>query len=255
MFRTVLAARLYEVYMGNENEIITFGKTDGKEIKCTCPNCKKKMNHSVMQSVHVDGMDPEDQTDWRNDFQIIQCLGCDAIHFRHLNYFSEYFDYDCNGTTEKLYPPIDEMHRNDRNYDMLPYNLENIYKETISSFNNSNHILCAIGIRAILEGICKDNEIKKGKVERIKAGVEVFQNSAQLDGKINGLNEKGIISNKQCKVLHELRFLGNDAVHDLSVPTKKEIGIALDIIEHMIDDIYDIPEKSKVLERKRETKK
>ena len=62
----------------------------------------------------------------------------------------------------------------------------------------------------------------------------------------------GIINKQEFEALHELRFLGNDAVHQLEVPTVSDINNALDIIEHLMEDIYEIPLKSQKLTNRRE---
>ena len=72
-----------------------------------------------------------------------------------------------------------------------------------------------------------------------------------LEGKIHGMLQSGIINNQEFNALHELRFLGNDAVHQLEIPTVSDIGNALDIIEHLIEDIYEIPLKSRKLNNRR----
>lgn len=111
--------------------------------------------------------------------------------------------------------------------------------------------MVAVGIRTILEGICKDKKIYKGLVPD-KDGKE--HNRKSLEGKIYGLLQNGLISETQSSALHELRFLGNNAVHDLEEPSREELQSALDIIEHMIDDLYELPLKSQKLKIKREGK-
>lgn len=73
-----------------------------------------------------------------------------------------------------------------------------------------------------------------------------------LDGKINGLQERGLITKSQQCALHELRFLGNKALHDLDIPSKNELEIAFEIIEHLLLEIYELPIKTSELKTKRE---
>ena len=83
-----------------------------------------------------------------------------------------------------------------------------------------------------------------------KKGVE--RNRISLEGKIYGLLQNNLINKAQFEALHELRFLGNNAVHQLDEPSKIDIQTALDIIEHMIYDLYEIPFKSTSLRERRE---
>lgn len=64
-----------------------------------------------------------------------------------------------------------------------------------------------------------------------------------LQGKINGLYEKGVLTKESAESLHEHRYLGNEAVHELSQPSKEELALAINIIEHILETIYEIPEK------------
>jgi hypothetical protein len=54
------------------------------------------------------------------------------------------------------------------------------------------------------------------------------------------------------QALHELRFLGNKAIHELEVPSRNDLETAFEIIEHILADIYDLPLKSDKLKTKRE---
>ena len=122
-----------------------------------------------------------------------------------------------------------------KDFNYLPSLFDHIYDEIINAYNNKCYILCSAGIRALVEGICKEKGIIDGN----------------LDQKINKLHEKGFINIQHKDILHKLQFLGNDSVHELKIPTKKEIITAIDIIEHIIESLYEILGKAKTLNRKR----
>jgi hypothetical protein len=48
-------------------------------------------------------------------------------------------------------------------------------------------------------------------------------------------------------VLHEHRYLGNEALHDLRQPSADELGLAIEIIEHTLEALYEIPDKAEQL--------
>ncbi|MEI6385350.1 MAG: DUF4145 domain-containing protein [Spirochaetota bacterium] len=226
----------------------------GNTIKCYCNKCRNDLNHTVIKSIKEEWKENvfEYGADGYTDYQIIKCTGCDSFTFRESKYHSEYRDIESDGTYELLYPESSANFRDEMNFDDLPYNLETIYRETIICFNKNLKTLCAAGIRSILEGICRDRKIRKGHIEyKEKNGIVKSKYSSNLDGKINGLVENEIITKGQAQALHELRFLGNKAVHELDSPSLKDLSIALEIIEHIIIDIYDLPLKSKKLERRR----
>ena len=49
---------------------------------------------------------------------------------------------------------------------------------------------------------------------------------------------QGLISSKDSERLHAIRFLGNDAAHDIKKPSDIQISVALKIINHLIQSVY-----------------
>lgn len=52
------------------------------------------------------------------------------------------------------------------------------------------------------------------------------------------MSSLGIISKSDADRLHAIRFLGNDAAHDIKKPEKDQISVALKIINHLIQSVY-----------------
>ena len=141
-------------------------------------------------------------------------------------------------------------------YYSLPDNINRLYKETIECYNNGIFTLCAAGIRALVEGICIDKKIKDGNVEENdKNGNIKIIRKRNLEGKINGLIEKGVLTKENAESLHEHRYMGNEAVHQLSLPSKKELSLAISIIENIFDSIYEIHDMIEELKEARKRNK
>lgn len=178
-----------------------------------------------------------------------------------MNWFSEYQEYygpdDFNDvTTLRVYQKRDKNTHPIKEYYNVPNIVRRLYRETIDCFNNQTLTLCAAGLRSIVEGICLDQGIKKGPVEITNDDRSTeTKRLSSLVGKISGLSEKGILTLKNSKILHEHRFLGNDAVHKLSQPTTEELILAIEIIEHILDTLYEIPEKADTLKTTRSNRK
>lgn len=106
-------------------------------------------------------------------------------------------------------------------FNALPKNLNYLYCEVVFTINHGQFILASAGLRALLEGICDDK----------KLGGEVLQ------VKIRNLKEVGIpedvIDN-----LHSLRFLGNDAVHDLSSADLDDLKQGVLVTEKILYFLY-----------------
>jgi len=142
--------------------------------------------------------------------------------------------------------PINSRFRN------VPTVLRRIHRETIDAFNGECFTLCATGLRGLVEGICADQSVTDGPVKVQAAGGETqIVRKSNLEGKISGLCEKGILTKASTETLHEHRFLGNDAVHELAQPSHTELMLAIEIIEHTLEQLYEIPEKAVTLKEER----
>ena len=239
--------------MGKVEESYEENKTKNKKFKVPCIKCNGKTSHKVIQSLDYSAqewVDKESTVDWVDNYQIIKCQGCESISFRHRSWFSEYDDYDCDGSTVWLYPKRSERTLPFKDFRNVPTKIRRIYGETIECFNNEYFTLCAAGLRAIVEGICAEQGIKNGLVEEEqKDGSKKIVRRKNLRGKISGLYEKRILTKNNSEILHEHRFLGNEAVHELSQPSIDELNLAIEIIEHTIDSLYEIPKKAIELQK------
>jgi hypothetical protein len=70
-----------------------------------------------------------------------------------------------------------------------------------------------------------------------------------LEGRISGLQEKGLLTQTSAQTLHEHRYLGNSAVHELARPSTDELKLAVEIVEHALEQLYELPEKAAELHR------
>ena len=177
------------------------------------------------------------ETDFTADYQIVRCSGCEGISFISSKYYSEYAEIDTPGTWTERFP--EPVSRKEKDFCSLPSTLTKIYGEVIKTYNHGCYILCAAGIRALLEGICKEKNITNGVLET----------------KINEMCNQGFITKHQETILHELRFLGNDVLHELQMPSKKDIDAALDILEHIVVSLYEISEKAETLKNRKKQKR
>ena len=63
---------------------------------------------------------------------------------------------------------------------------------------------------------------------------------------INRMKNKKIISKGDCDALHALRLLGNDAAHELFVPSEKELNDTMDTVDAVLAPIYVVPHRTKL---------
>lgn len=232
-------------------------KTVGEKADVFCSECNRATKHDVVSSYDLKGSEWDSQegwsVDWHGHYQVIQCRGCETLSFRHRSWFSEDFnpEFGEDGYTENLYPKRGGGTRSTKSYMNVPFGLRRIYREVIDTFNNDSATLCAAGLRAIVEGICADQGIVDGPVEKPKkGGGKQIVRATDLAGKISGLNEKGLLTTSSAQTLHEHRYMGNDAVHQLDRPSVEELRLAIEIVEHIFEQLYEIPEKAMELKAK-----
>jgi len=237
---------------------------EGDTVKVYCNQCKLDINQKIIANVdsknsyldsreiQYNGKVKEYYVHFEESYQIIQCLGCNAKSFRKMKWCSEWQDFEDPGIEEKQFPVSEKNYRLENKYIDLPLIIKDIYSQTIVAYNKRLLILSAAGIRAILEGVCKQQKINENKKKYIdKNGNEKMRNLKSLYEKIEMLFELKIISEQQKISLHELRYLGNKAIHELDNPNKEDLEMGIDIIENMLSNIYEIPVKAKLLAEKR----
>ncbi|PKM28449.1 MAG: hypothetical protein CVV08_19805 [Gammaproteobacteria bacterium HGW-Gammaproteobacteria-12] len=221
--------------MGNTEKTFLLESNVPGKYKFICRECSKETTHVIVAAYKESGSQDcggGNTYDWNEVSQIIQCQGCDAVSFRVESTNSEDYDYDYenNSTysieTIKFYPGRSAGLKAIDSY-LLPPNVQEIYKETILAIENEQNILAGIGIRALIETICKDLDAE-GK---------------DLYNKINSLREKAIVTKEGVETLHKLRVLGNDAAHEVKKHNHQQLSLAIQIIEHMLDGTYIIPHK------------
>jgi hypothetical protein len=217
-------------------EVLKINFTKGKEISIPCVACTTKTAHKVLGSADIRGDDDfhGGSISWEVDHQIIQCLGCKAISFRRASWTSEDFiqvgpdEYELD-VDESLYPSRLEGREGLGDETIhLPSNVRGIYRETLLALNSQAPILSGIGMRALLETVCKE---KKASGKNLLA-------------QIDNLVTKGVLTPVGASILHKIRALGNAAAHEVKPHAEKQLSLAMDIVEHLLKDVYILPKQA-----------
>ena len=214
-----------------------FNKTKDNDFEVPCNNCSNKTHHTVLQSVDVSGHEDFGHGAWfawNNSYQIIQCRGCNSISFRYFHTNSEeYYQVGPEeweqGFQEKLYPSRVEGRKKLKDTKLLPTKVRSIYEETHNALCEGLRVLVGIGLRAIIETVCKDKEAE----------------GSNLNKKIDSLVAKGMLAEDGAQILHKLRTLGNRAAHEVKPHSEEQLALAMDVAEHLLEGAYIFPEKAK----------
>lgn len=217
---------------------VTFevNREPAKEIRIACIKCAGKTIHSVLAEVSEAGSEEHHDWsfDWSKQYQIAQCRGCMSVSYRDRSTNSEEYDYDDDGNpysveTENVYPPRVEGARGlgDDVY-LLPREIRRIYEETRAAMAGQTPVLAGIGLRVLLETVCK---AKKAKGRGLLA-------------KVDALVEERVLTPDKAAILHKIRTLGNAAAHEATPHTNDQLKLALDIMENLLQDVYVLPERA-----------
>ncbi|MBL7892807.1 MAG: DUF4145 domain-containing protein [Bacteroidia bacterium] len=197
------------------------------ETKYFCRNCKGARNHSVLYEKKLKGSDEEYSFHWIDSYFVIECAGCETLSFLKVYGDSEMYYLDEEGEQQyehdvKIFPNHLEGCTELEYIHLLPPTIKAIYEETIIALKAKAFILTAGGLRAIIEAICNHLKIKKN----------------DLSNRIDLLHEKGFLTINESRRLHSIRFLGNDALHEIKAPKKEQIFTLLEIVNHLLENLF-----------------
>lgn len=223
----------------------------GKIEEIPCALCDGVRSHTVRGAYDSSWSIDEAGMAGGTEHDLLECNGCHAGTYRQDSWSTE----DLRDRSVTYWPPRPNSdQRRPKNYNSMPYGapLEAVYRQTITALNQDLRTLAGAGVRLLIEGLCKDRRIKKGvlldargKARLNRANKRIY--GKNLEGKINGMAERGLITKGQAKVLHQIRFLGNESAHELYVPPRDVLIIALEIVEHIFTQVYEQPEHGKSL--------
>jgi len=192
-----------------------------------CNTCRYETNHVLQAEHHTDY--PNENPDGslafveRLGYRFWLCAGCDTATLEEYYIFDTQNDEDTTGPMIAYYPERQQLYIEGKTFKKLPKRLTGIYREILRAYNNTLSVLCAMGIRALLEGICADKGINGGNLK------------SKIDNMINIPLPHNIVEN-----LHTLRFIGNNAVHELEAPSADELKLAINICEDLLNYVYEL---------------
>ena len=192
-------------------------------IRVYCGSCQRDTNHVILCRKDF-GSQPDDEYWWSQSHYFCECAGCDNICYAiSTTTEDDYFGGDeSKDSAWKTYPSREgERQPIERTY-TLPNKVRVLYEEVVEATNAELSILAAVGLRSLIEAICKDRGVTGGNLSEL----------------IDGLSVNGILSTSQAEILHSHRFLGNVAAHEVQRARREEILAALEIAENMLKTIY-----------------
>jgi hypothetical protein len=166
----------------------------------------------------------DDTVAWWENYQVIECQGCNTISFRSVFGDDDFTPDDGPNERLEIYP---DPHGREQLEDiaLVPISLSAIYSETLHALDAGLPILAAIGIRAIVETVCQQKQAT----------------GRNLLDKINSLVSLGVLTQQGADVLHKLRTLGNQAAHEVKAHSSDQLNLAMRVVEHLLQAVYILP--------------
>ncbi|CAN5900592.1 hypothetical protein BH24DEI2_BH24DEI2_21910 [soil metagenome] len=220
--------------MGAGSKTVNTNKSQGEECWVSCKKCSTETRHKVLQSVDIsvrESFRGELLYGADDSYQIVQCQGCDDVSFRktHINSEDYYSDPE---TGEQIFDAVIDVYPSRvagrhklRQADFLPFQISKIYDETHAALCSKQPVLAGIGIRVLVEAICKQEQAA-GK---------------NLEQKIDSLVALEVLKKSGAEMLQGTRLLGNAAAHEVKPHSEEILSLAMDVVEHLLTDVYILP--------------
>lgn len=205
-----------------------------RKTRIFCNKCKNETNH-ILLAEHKREFDQEvhGQLLFWEEFvsSLWLCAGCDSATLEERYSNEGMYDnvQDRQVYKSEFFPKRNEHDVAGKRFKQLPEKLDKIYRETVQAFNGNLDVLCAAGLRVLMEGICGDQGIRESNLQK----------------KIDGL--KGKLPDNIVDNLHSFRFMGNTAVHELTPPKRSDLLIAIEVSEDLLNFLYELDYKAKRL--------
>jgi hypothetical protein len=205
-----------------------------KEVWVACGPCSKVTCHRVLADVVQSDASPDETIEVWNNYMTVLCQGCRTISYCHESRCSEDWQWNEEKGGEELLPEM-RLYPNriagraelEGRYE-LPLGIWRIYRETHAALCSDLPILAGVGIRAIIETVCREKSAKgRNLVEQIDDLVSI-----------------GLITKDGASILHSLRGMGNKAAHEVKANSETNLGIAFDVLEHLLRGVYILPQRA-----------
>jgi len=198
--------------------------------KIHCNTCKHETNHELLATHDNDYHEAEGAAliyyeKTRYGFWV--CKGCDTASLEEKFNCSGMHDEDGDVYSYKYFPERkNKSLRVAKEFAHINSKLNSVYLEIIKAHEHGLGVISAIGVRALLEGIC----IEEGIIDSV---------AYNLTSKITKLKEQNNIPESIIEGLNSLKFIGDNAAHRLDSSNNHTITLAIDLLEALLVHLYE----------------
>ncbi len=203
--------------------------------KIHCNTCKRETNHELLSSHDCDYHEVEEHNGqkmlvWYENtrYGFWVCKGCDTASLEEKYNCSGMHDSNGDDIYSYTYSPErqNKSPRDARKFLHINKKLNATYLEIIKAHNQGLEIISAIGVRALLEGICVEEGIDDKSAYALSKKIIKLQTVSNIP--------KSIIDG-----LNSLKFIGDDAAHRLNASNKHNIMLSINLLEALLTHLYE----------------
>ena len=211
-----------------------------------CNHCKTSTEHRTVVEATVVDEDCDGEVFVISTYRIVECAGCHYVSFMDYSLFSEDEEFWKKTKSSKqevyIYPILEEGALTESQLSqlqfVLPSDVKAIYEETLAAIKNKLFIIAGIGLRAILDTVCREQHIGAEKDSLAK--------------RLKSMCEKHLISEEEQAVLLKTKDIGNSSAHEGKSLNAYEVESVLIVVEYLLKKIYLLPAIQRDLERGKE---
>ncbi len=203
--------------------------------KIYCNTCKGETNHDI-KSTHDQSYHEEFEDHGQRflgyyeetEFRFLVFRGCDAATLQEKWTCSGMHDHKGDDVYSYNYHPKRKNlgEREAKRSHHVDKKLNDSYKEIVAAFQQGLKIVTAMGVRALLEGICVIENIDDNVAWGLARKIEKLKDSPNIpDSIIDGLNG--------------LKFIVDDAAHRLNAADKRTLSLSIDLLESLLTHMYE----------------
>jgi hypothetical protein len=183
-----------------------------------CNSCHHETKHEVVaervQKGSEEWGEPEDpyHVSWQNRYTMLECLGCESIVLRKVSWFSE-----AEGEDTTYFPP--RISRRMPTWsNELPPDQRRLMKEVYTALQADSATLATMGARCLVDMVMNKEVGDIGGFTQ----------------KMTEMKKRGIISERNAKILEAALNAGHAAAHRGHRPETDEVGQVMDIVENLL---------------------
>lgn len=201
---------------------------DGETVRVYCNACLQMTKHVVVAKRVL-----EDEAEGRvisvDTFEMVECCGCEQVSLRHT---SEYPSLGAEPEVS-MYPPR-VARRTPRWLHKLPDTVRGLMGEVYTAFHADSRRLAVMGARALIDVLAREQVGDQGDMRK----------------QLKALHAAGFISDNNRDDLAAAFDAGSAAAHRGHEPTKREVELALNIVENVIESVYTLGGAATTLRKK-----